>query len=538
MNKKTLLADPAVLQIEKIVAEKKYLIILMKSVQKQARCPLCQNVSVKRHSRYVRQLADLPWRGVAVKAALSIGRFFCTNDLCDRKVFAERLPKVAADYARRTLRLNETLTDLAFALGGKAGRKLAEKLGLLISADTLLRQIRQFAPRPDQTPRVLGIDDFAFRKRHNYGTILIDLETREPVDLLPDRESKTVADWLKDHPGVEIVARDRSRLYAEGITLGAPEVEQVADRWHLLKNVVDVLKEFLNQHHSEFSQARQAIISRQGDFVETVSLPSDRRKLAKEQTRATRLELYRQVQVLKKRGCTQNEIIRRLGISKPYVRRLFQAETFPERSPFPPRPTSVDVYAEYLHRRWTEGCQNTSELWREIKEQGFAGARGDVTRYIRLRMRDPQQIKQRYQQRTQLPAIKMVLPSARRAAWLFLKDSAELTDEEKLFIDQLLESSSEIKQAVTLTKQFQEMVKARNVDLLDGWLSAAENLTTKWKNFAKGLRQDGAAVKAALTSDWSNGQTEGQVNRLKFLKRQMFGRANFDLLRARVLYRG
>jgi transposase len=331
---------------------------------------------------------------------------------------------------------------------------------------------------------------------------------------------------------VETVARDRSPLYAEGITLGMPAAEQVADRWHLLKNVVDILKEFLNQHHPEFHQARQAIISRQSSAVETVNLPSDRRTKAKAQTRRKQLELYNRVQALKKDGGTQSEIVRRLGISKQYARRLIHAGTFPERSPFPPRRTSVDIYADYLHRRWAEGCQNASELWREIKEQGFAGARGAVTRYVRLRMRDPQQIKQRYQRRTQLLAIKMVLPSARRAAWLFLKDLAELSNEEKLFIGELMESSAEIKQAVTLTKQFQELVKARNVDLLDGWLLAAENLSAKWKNFAKGLRQDGAAVKAALTSDWSNGQTEGQVNRLKFLKRQMFGRANFDLLRA------
>ena len=376
MTTKTLLADPTILQIEKIVAEKSSLIIFMKSVQKQVCCPLCQHVSVNRHSHYDLHLADLPWQGVAVKVALSIGRFFCTNNLCARKIFAERLPKVAADYARRTLRLNETLTDLAFALGGEGGSRLAQKLGLLISADTLLRRIRQFGTLKAETPRVLGIDDFAFRKRHNHGTILIDLETREPVDLLPDRESKTVADWLKAHPGVEIVARDRSPLYAEGITLGMPAAEQVADRWHLLKNVVDILKEFLNQHHPEFHQARQAIISRQSGAVETVSLPSDRRTKAKAQTRRKRLELYNKVQALKKDGCTQNEIIRRLGISKAYVRRLIQAGTFPERSSFPPRRTSVDMYADYLYRRWAEGCQNASKLWREIKEQGFAGAQG------------------------------------------------------------------------------------------------------------------------------------------------------------------
>jgi transposase len=260
---------------------------------------------------------------------------------------------------------------------------------------------------------------------------------------------------------------------------------------------------------------------------------SDRRTKAKSQTRQKRLELYNQVQTLKNDGCPQNEIIRRLGISKAYVRRLIQAETFPERSPFPPRKTSVDIYADYLHCRWAAGCQNASELWREIKEQGFQGAMGAVTRYVRLRMRDPHQIKQQYQHRARLPAIKMVLPSARRAAWLFLKDPAELTNEERLFTGELMESSAEIKQAVTLTKQFQELVKTRNIDLLEQWLSKAEGLSVKWKNFVKGLRQDGRAVKAALTTDWSNGQTEGQVNRLKFLKRQMFGRAKFDLLRAR-----
>jgi transposase len=538
MNTKTLLADPAVLRIEKTVAEKSSLIIFMKSVQKQVRCPVCQHISVKRHSRYARCLADLPWQGVAVKLCLSLRRFFCTNDLCARKIFAERLPKVAADFARRTLRLNESLTALAFALGGEAGRRLAEKLGFLVSADTLLRRIRQSADKLLETPRVLGIDDFAFLKRHNYGTILIDLEAHEPIDLLPDRESKTVAAWLKAHPGVEIVSRDRSMQYAEGITLGSPEAEQVADRWHLLKNVVDVLKEFLNQHHCAFQKARQAVIERQSKAAETMEMPIDRRTKAKEQTRATRLELYRKVQALKKEGCQQNEIVRRLGISKQYARRLIHAETFPERSPFPPRKTSVDIYADYLHRRWKEGCQNATHLWRELKEQGFPGALGAVTRYVRLRMREPSEVKQHYIHRARLPAIKMPLPSARRAAWLFLKSETELIEEERLFVGEMLKSSVEIRQAVAVTKKFQEMVKKRNIEWLEEWLLEAEKIGTKWKNFVKGLRQDYKAVAAALTTVWSNGQVEGQVNRLKFLKRQMYGRAKFDLLRARVLYRG
>lgn len=218
----------------------------------------------------------------------------------------------------------------------------------------------------------------AFRKRHSYGTILIDLERREPVDLLPDRESKTVSAWLKAHPGVEIVGRDRSPLYAEGSKLGAPRAEQVADRWHLLKKVVEVLKEFLNQRQSELNKPRQAIINRRRQPMGTIKMPSDRRTGAKKKTRQKRLELYNKGQAVKKEGSTQNEIGRRLGISKQSAGRLIQAEAFPERSPFPPRKTAVDIYADYLRERWTEGGQNACGLWRELKERGLNGASGAV----------------------------------------------------------------------------------------------------------------------------------------------------------------
>lgn len=521
MDAKTLLADPAALRIEKIVTENSSVIISLKSVQIQVHCPVCHPLSIKRHSSYRRTLADLPWQGVDVRLILSVRRFFCINDLCRRKIFAERLPQVAADFARHTLRFNKALTALAFALGGKAGRRLAEKLSLVVSADTLLRRIRQSSPPATATPRVLGVDDFAFRKRHTYGTLLIDLERHRPIDLLPDRESTTVADWFKEHSGVEVVARDRSLQHMEGITQGAPAAIQVADRFHLLKNVVDVLKEFLNQHHAAFHQARQSLIKSQSAPVEGAKFPSDRRTRAKEQTRQKRLELYERVQALKREGCHQNEIIRRLGISKQYARRLLHAEACPERSPFPPRRTSVDRYADHLHARWTEGCQNATQLWREIKEQGFAGAMGAVTRYVRLRMRDPAQIRQQYMHRVKVPAMKMILPSARRAAWLLIKQPEDLCAEEQQFVSELLKSSAEIEQAVSVTKRFQELVKGRRVEELEGWLVEAEQHGTKWKNFVRGLRQDLRAVKAALTTEWSNGQTEGQVNRLKFLKRQM-----------------
>ncbi len=293
----------------------------------------------------------------------------------------------------------------------------------------------------------------------------------------------------------------------------------------------------MNQHSSDFHPARQAVVNPNGERHKPNVQFNDRRTAARQLTREKRLELYNKVQTLKNDGCGQKQVVRQLGISNGYARRLYLAETFPERSAFAQRRTSLDNYADYLHQRWQEGCQNASELWRELKEQGFAGALGAVTRYIRLRMRDPAQIKKQYMHRAKITARRFALPSARRAAWLFLKDSDELTNEEQTFVGEMLKVEP-VAQAVAVTKRFQALVRTRNAELFDQWLKDAETLSTKYKNFVKGLRQDYKAVRAALESRWSNGQTEGQVNRLKFIKRQMYGRANFDLLRARVLYRG
>ena len=290
-------------------------------------------------------MADLPWQGVPVELRLAVHKFFCINDDCRRKVFAERLPSVVTVSARRTKRLDSALGAIAFALGGAAGKMLAERLSLAVSADTLLRRIRREGVNSTAAPRVVGLDDFAFRKRHTYGTILVDLETREPIDLLPDRQSQTVASWLKARPGIEIVSRDRAQEYAEGITLGAPHAAQVADRWHLLKNAVDVLKEFLNQHSSHFHEARQAAQSSPAKSGVTATVPRDRRTEARRLTRKKRLELYHKVQRLKKQGCRQKQVARQLGISKGYAKRLFQAETFPERTV-----SAAPDIGRYLHR--------------------------------------------------------------------------------------------------------------------------------------------------------------------------------------------
>ena len=522
---------PAGLAVERVVVRPDRVVVAVRARAATASCPMCRRRSRRVHSRYIRHLGDLPWQGRIGHLELQVRRFRCSAPRCPRRIFAERLPEVALPRVRRTVRLAEAQRRIALHAGGESGARLADRLAMPVSGDTLLRLI-QAAPLPvAPSPRVVGIDDWAWRRGRRYGTLIVDLERSRPIDLLPDRDGETVAAWLKAHPGVEIVARDRAGAYADGARTGAPDAVQVADRWHLLRNLGDALAGILDRHHRAIRSAAKAATA-----VTTVPVPSappelrpltrsQQRKLDKQAARQARFE---EVAALHARGWSQSAISRNTGLDRATIRTWLRAGRPPSWSK-PAYGSAIDRHAEYLRQRWAEGCTNTARLWREIRDRGYSGRPKTVQEWVRYRLRGtgagPADLAQ--------AAAAWKAPSGRRAAWLVVADADEIDDTTGKFVEALLAGSPDLAAVIALAREFRAMVRERRADGLDPWFAATEG--TALAGFAGGLKRDLAAVRAGLSLSWSSGPVEGQVSRPKTIKRTMCGRAGFDLLRYRVL---
>jgi len=544
MEVTTLLADPIAIRLEQITSATNLVTLVVRAVQPCAECPRCRRASARIHSRYVRRVADLPWHGVAVRLELHTRRFRCLDALCTQRVFCERLPQVVARYARQTARLNNALELIGFAIGGRAGARAALQLGMITSPETLIRRIRQAVLPPSPTPHVLGVDDFAMRRGQSYGTILVDLERRRPVDLLPDREAKTLAEWLKARPGVETISRDRALAYADAAKQGAPSAVQVADRWHLLRNMSEALERWLGCKRRHLRQAAEMVRIATASVpppVEATASPAtvrQRQQSRRDERCAERLDRFTEVKELYRQGATIRGIAQKFKMHRRDVRQFIHADECPHRAQAQKRGSKLNKYLPYLRERWEQGCHNATELAREITGQGFNGADSLVRRLITSwRAHLPAHLRcVRRLQSGAPPPPQVVAPSPRTAAWLLLRKDEELKDEQRNLLSKLFEVCPETQTAQRLVQRFQQIVTGRRADEFDAWLAdVAESKLPELESFAGTLGKD-AAVRAALSSKWSNGQTEGQVNRLKMIKRMMYGRANLDLLRARVLH--
>jgi transposase len=526
------------------------LIICAEAESRHARCPDCQVLSSAIHSHYLRSPRDLPVSGKIVRLVLSVRRFRCRNAVCSRTIFCERLPRVVDVSAQQSVRLAVTLEKLSLALGGQAGARQSAWLGMPTSPSTLLRCLRhcEMAARP--TPRVLGVDDFALRRGRVYGTLLVDGETHRPVDLIRERTAEALCAWLQVHPGVEVITRDRSTEYTRGATEGAPAACQVADRWHLLVNFREALERVLDRLRTEI-QASLLATPTQVLISPITIYDRERRRGTQDQTqqqasRARRYALYVQVKALQAQGRTISQMARELNISRQTVRKYRASEQFPVYPRSKRQKSLLDPYVTFLQQRWDAGCHNTQQLWRELQAQGFPGSSRSVWQWTALRRtphltqlgRPPARPVEVFTPPTTTSVSQRTsvsVPASRRLVWLLLLPSAEL-DEHQQQLRAQLRQLPQIQLAFTLADQFLGLVRQRIPTVLAPWIEACRSSgIAELKAFAEGLQRDFPIIQAALELPYSNGVTEGHVNRLKTIKRMMYGRASFDLLRRRVL---
>ena len=323
-------------------------------------CPVCGTPSTARHSSYVRHLKDLPVQGLAVKINLRVGRWRCRNSNCTRKIFTERVPTVAAPHRQRTERMESIVQVVGRSLGGRPAERLMRRLGMAVSNDTTLRHVKRGAPITcDKQFRVVGVDDWAWKKGQTYGTILVDLERRTVADLLPERSAQQVENWFKQHPGVEIISRDRFGLYAKAAQRGAPQAQQVADRFHLLVNLQEAVEHELSRQRRLLFYVDPSRPKPTANAPLPTRLPPqpNAERAAQYQDvvsarRALQQALFEKVHGLRRAGRNASQIVRETGISRNRVDKWLRLAELPERNKMEPKMNSPAFFRDYLARRW------------------------------------------------------------------------------------------------------------------------------------------------------------------------------------------
>jgi len=476
-------------------------------------CPGCGTHSRRVHSRYQRQLADLPMCGRSVRLLLTARRFHCDAVLCARRIFTERFHEdVVEPWSRRTFRLDRIVHCLGLALGGRPGACFAKRLMVPVSNDTLVRVVRRRGSPAFVPPTVIGIDDWAWRRNQRYGTIICDLERRKTIALLPDREPATAQAWLTGQPQIEIVSRDRGGAYAIAATKALPKAIQIADRWHLMENASHA---FLDAVRKSMRQIRGAI----GAATITPELLTAAERLQFEGY-LRREDTNAAVMTLAKDGMSIKGIVRSTGNSRGLVRTILRGQ---HSDVFRVRESSLELYLQWLDEEWMAGLHNASELWRRLKMRGFRGSLRVVSEWATRRRRSEQ---------ADSSALART-PSARTIARLMTIERSNLSKAETVTVAAIETGVPLLVEAREVIATFQAIIRKKSMAELDAWLERAK--ASLVSSFANGVIKDKVAVTAAISSSWSNGQTEGQITKLKLVKRQMYGRGKLDLLQARVI---
>ena len=501
-------------------------------------CRGCGVVSARVHDRYRRRLADLACGGRPVQVVLEACRFRCGNPACPVATFAEQVPGLTGWYQRRTAQLRGLLERVALALAGRAGSRLAVAAGAAVSRFTLIRLVRAL-PDPQAGPvTVLGVDDVAKRKGHSYATVLMDMDSHRLIDMLPDREAETFADWLRAHPGVEVVCRDRGGAYARAAREAAPAAVQVADRFHLWQNLAEAVEKTVLAClavpglPSPGTQDPELAAGPPGEPDGFRDVHGQERRLV-----ARHRDRYAAVQALRAEGCSVREIARRLALARGTAAKFANAASIDELLvKATSRPTILDPFKPYLNQRWNDGVTSATALHAEIRARGWNGDIQAVFRYLRqFRTADGRNRQARAQPQLTAPAT----PSAPRprqvTRWIMTRPD-HLDQHTTAALAQLLDASPGLAATAAHVRSFATMMTQLQGQHLDEWITAVRaDPLPALHSFANGLRQDHDAVLAGLTLPYSSGAVEGKNCKIKYLKRLMYGRANFDLLRKMAL---
>ena len=519
-----------------------------------AQCPACGVISRSRHSSYMRTLRDLPAQGTPVIVHARVRRWRCRNLQCTRKIFVGRLPDLAAPFERRTTRLAGIVRLLGYSAGGRPAERLLTRLGMPVSDTTILRRLKRAAAAQTTRAvvRVAGIDEWAWRKGFNYGTVIVDLERRQVVDLLADRSAATMAEWLKAYPEIEAVNRDRAGLYADAVRQGAPQARQIADRFHILKNFRETIERQLGRIEAPIRGTAASIESDRSPVVEAAVETFDQVSGAIPERPVGRgwnaacLAMFDQVRSLYEAGGTVRDIARKLGLGHRRVGRWVCRIDFPERNVMAPKPSNPAYVGSFLARCWAEGTTKIRHLFSDIRHRGYTGSFSNLARFVAPwrvgtsgNTADPcgsdEEALEPSNLRTLDPTSgRQISPIT--AAFLCVKPRGQMTPSQIANLNALKAASTDFVVMRQLALRLRGLLRGGTTEKLDVWLSDAHRSDIHgMRRFARTVKQDLEAVRNAVLEPWSNGQTEGQINRLKTLKRAMYGRAGVDLLRARML---
>lgn len=529
----------AAVTVDSIEAGEDVVTFRVRAKASDAACSGCRRRSWRVHARYQRQLADLPLGGLQARVIAGIRRFKCANPRCPQATFSEQIPGLTTPFARRTPPLTAALARVALSLAGRPGARLSADLAMPCCRDVLIRLIRAQPLSPADRIEVLGVDDFAVRRRQTYNTILIDMSTHKPVDVLPGREAATLAAWLRGHPEVRTVCRDRASAYAEGIRTGAPQAAQVADRFHLWMNLCEAAQKTVAAHHHCLRAAAAAPAGPADPEpspavpVPEAGIPPRPASRLAERTRARHAAVHEALA----RGLSRSAVSRELNLDIQTVRRFANADRAEELlGKAEHRPTRLDPWIDVVNQRWNEGVTSAEAITAELRPLGFKGSAQVVRRYLKpFRLPGSSPGHPDPQRRRHAPAAPAV-PKPRAISRALLTHPDHLTEDDVLIVKSATASCPHLERLHEHIRSFAEIMTQRRGQELPAWLEAVEaDDLPELRSLATGMRRDLAAVTNGLTLEHSSGAVEGNVTRIKRLKRDGYGRAKFDLLRAQIL---